>query len=127
MNGLYAIPIFSVVLMGLINRRVPASAANIALAGGFIIISLGYFVPGLSKIVSIMHDFHFLGAVFLFLLLFMFIAGKIIPLESPWEQKDSGHVDLTPWIYAKPFGYSLVTVVLLTFIFFAETSVIGFP
>lgn len=127
MNGLYAIPIFSVVLMGLINRRVPAMAANIALAGGFIIISLGYFVPVLNQVVARMHDFHFLGLVFAVLILFMLIMSKIRPLPAPWVHKHSGHVDLTPWKWAKPFGYGLVTVVLVIFVMLADTSVIGFP
>lgn len=47
MNGLYFIPIFSVVVMGLLHRRVPAPAANTALVLGFTAIVLGYFVPPL--------------------------------------------------------------------------------
>ena len=39
MNGLYFIPIFSVVVVGMIFRRVPAVAAKIALVVGFITIA----------------------------------------------------------------------------------------
>ncbi len=48
MNGLYFIPIFAVVVVGMLSKRVPAIAANIALLVGFAAIALGYFVPTLS-------------------------------------------------------------------------------
>ena len=46
MNGLYFIPIFAVVLMGMFTRRTPAIAANLALVLGVVAIAVGYFVPG---------------------------------------------------------------------------------
>lgn len=124
MNGLYFIPIFAVVLMGLWNRRTPARAANIALVAGFVIIALGYFVPTLSAGVDAMNGFHFLGAVFASLMLFMFVFSKMHPRESAWEHKHSGDVDLTPWKWARPVGFGLIAVVLLMYVLLADTSVI---
>jgi len=45
MNGLYFVPIFSVVLVGLLSKRVPPIAAKVALIVGFTVIACGYFVP----------------------------------------------------------------------------------
>ena len=45
MNGIYFIPIFAVVLVGMTTKRVPAIAAKIGLVAGFVIIAIGYFVP----------------------------------------------------------------------------------
>ena len=45
MNGLYFIPIFSVVLVGMLSRRVPPMAAKVALIVGFLLIAAGYFIP----------------------------------------------------------------------------------
>ena len=45
MNGLYFIPIFSVVLVGMLSKRVPPLAAKLALIVGFVVIACGYFVP----------------------------------------------------------------------------------
>lgn len=45
MNGIYFIPIFAVVVVGLMAKRVPALAAKVALIGGCTIIALGYFIP----------------------------------------------------------------------------------
>ncbi len=127
MNGLYFIPIFSVVLMGIVHRRVPSAAANTALVVGFTAIVLGYFVPPFSGWAKGIHDFHFLGLVFASLVLLMFVWAKVAPLQEPWEQTYSGDVDLTPWKPAKIFGLLLVLVVLTLYIAFADFSAVGFP
>ncbi|MBI1310456.1 solute:sodium symporter family transporter [bacterium] len=126
MNGLYFIPIFSVMLIGLLTRRVPAAAANVALIVGFAAISVGYFVPVVSKwLADHIHDFHFLGAVFAALIVLMLLIGQISPRETPWEQQDAGAVDLTPWPLAKPCGAALVLFVLGLYVYFADTSILG--
>jgi len=45
MNGLYFIPIFAVVLVGMLSKRVPPLAAKAALIVGFLAIAAGYFIP----------------------------------------------------------------------------------
>ena len=125
MNGLYFIPIFSVVLLGILNKRIPAWGANAALMVGFISIALGYFIPALSKHVDAMHEFHFLGAVFASLIIIMMISRIISPLSKPWEHKDSAQVDLTPWKWAMPMGIGLAVVVLALYFAFADFSVLG--
>ena len=124
MNGLYFIPIFAVVLVGMLTKRVPAIAANLALITGFVAISLGYFVPVLSEKVTAMHEFHFLGAVFVSLILLMLAIGAIKPRETPWEQVDAQQVDLTPWPLAKPVGFGLIAVVLVIYLSLADWSVV---
>ncbi|MCA9062376.1 MAG: solute:sodium symporter family transporter, partial [Planctomycetaceae bacterium] len=107
MNGLYFIPIFSVVLVGIIARRVPSIAASVGLIAGFLAIVAGYFCPGIKDLIGSnggqLHTFHFLGVVFASLVVLMLVIGKVAPRETPWEHKDSGVVDLTPWKPAVPF------------------------
>lgn len=125
MNGLYFIPIFSVVVMGLLHRRVPAIAANCALIVGFAVISLGYFVPALSALVARMHEFHFLGAVFVGLIMLMLAITAVRPRPTPWEHLASGDVDLTPWKPAIPVGLLLIATVLTVYLLFADLSVLS--
>ncbi len=120
MNGLYFIPIFSVMLIGLFTKRVPAIAANAALILGFAAISLGYFVPAFAEYVNAMHEFHFLGAVFAALIGLMLLIGVLDPMPKPWVHKDVKAVDLTPWPYALPVGAGLVLFVLGLYLFFAK-------
>ncbi len=124
MNGMYFIPIFSVVLVGMLSRRVPPLAAKLALLMGFTIIACGYFIPPLAKIVDSMHEFHFLGLVFAYLVILMLIVGELKPLKQEWVQEDANAVDMTPWPRARLAGVLLVLVVLTIYVVFADLSVL---
>lgn len=125
MNGLYFIPIFAVVLVGMLARRVPPLAAKVALVVGFAVIALGYFVPALAVYVEKMHEFHFLGAVFALLVAIMLLIGAVKPLPQAWEQSYSGDVEMTPWKYAIPTGVVLIILVLAIYAAFADFSVLS--
>lgn len=130
MNGIYAVPIFAVVIVGLLTTRVPEKAANIGMGFAFAVILVVYFIPGCditdsSSPIFLMHNFHFIAAVLMISIALMLIIGKLSPLETPWVQQDSGDVDMTPWKLAKPVGAVLVMIVFAIYISFADMSVIG--
>jgi SSS family solute:Na+ symporter len=125
MNGMYFIPIFAVVLVGMLSKRVPPKAAKQALVAGFLIIAVGYFVSPFDQIVASLHEFHFLGIVFAYLVIFMLVMGEISPLEQEFEQEDARAVDMAPWKHAKLVGGMLVLIVLLIYATFADFSVLG--
>lgn len=124
MNGMYFIPIFSVVLVGMLSKRVAARAAKQALIAGFFVIAIGYFVPPFDLIVASMHEFHFLGIVFAYLVLFMLVMGELAPMKEEFEQKDVQAVDMTPWKHVRLAGGILVAIVLLIYVIFADFSVL---
>jgi SSS family solute:Na+ symporter len=119
MNGIYLIPIFAVVLVGLLSGRVPPMAAKLALILGCLVTGLGYFVPVLAEHVNAMHEFHFLGAVFVGLVTIMLVLGWLLPRETAWRQIDSQEVDLTPWKAAWPLAGAMVLSVLSIYLVFA--------
>ena len=129
MNGLYFIPIFSVMVIGLVNRKVPAIAGNIGLIAGFAAISIGYFVPAVSQYIGgaagQLHEFHFLGVVFISLIVLMLVIAVLKPRATPWQQTNSMQVDLTPWKPALPMGLGLVAIVLAIYLSFADTSILS--
>ncbi|MCH2200523.1 MAG: solute:sodium symporter family transporter [Fuerstiella sp.] len=124
MNGMYFIPLFAVVLVGMLTKRVPAKAAKIALIAGFSIIVLGYFVPPFDLIVESMHEFHFLGAVFAWLVILQLIIGEISPSKEEFVQEDVGAIDMTPWVHAKKAGLGLIVSVFVIYALFADFSVL---
>jgi SSS family solute:Na+ symporter len=124
MNGMYFIPIFAVVVIGMLNRRVPPVAAKVGLIGGVAIIAIGYFVPPFNLVVDSMHEFYFLGTVFMWLLIIMMVIGAISPRSEEWTQQDAKAVDLTPWKYARPTAIVLAIIVLLIYATFADFSVL---
>lgn len=125
MNGMYFIPIFAVVLIGMLTKRVPSLAAKIGLVAGFSAIAIGYFVPPFDKVVASMHEFHFLGIVFSWLLVLMLVIGEVKPRETEFVQRDVGAVDMTPWKLAKPAGIALIIIVFAIYVTFADFSVLS--
>ena len=121
MNGIYFIPIFSVVVIGLLARRVPAVAGTVGLILGVVLIALGYFLPESVNPVSQLgiHEFHFLGIVFVLLIAVMLLIGKLSPRPTVWELQTDTPIDMTPWKNAKWASAALVFVVLLIYVFFA--------
>lgn len=124
MNGIYFIPIFSIVLVGMLTRRVPPLAAKFALIAGFVTISCGYFIPPFARVVESMHEYHFLGLVFSYLVIGMLVMGELRPTEHEWVQEDVKAVDMTPWRYAKVTGLALVAIVIAIYVLLADLSVV---
>lgn len=124
MNGMYFIPIFAVVLIGMLTKRVPAIAAKIGLVAGCGIIAVGYFVPPFDKVVASMHEFHFLGIVFSWLLILMLVIGEVKPRATEFVQEDVGAVDMAPWKYARAAGLVLIALIFTIYISFADFSVL---
>jgi SSS family solute:Na+ symporter len=122
MNGIYFIPIFAVVVVGMLNRRVPAIAGSVGLLLGVIVIALGYFLPGKMSPMALMgmHEFHFLGVVFALLVTVMLAIGAAKPRATPWELTNSNTIDMTPWKNAKWASLGLIAIVLAIYIGFAR-------
>jgi SSS family solute:Na+ symporter len=124
MNGIYAIPIFAVVLTGMLTRNVPAVAAKTALVVGFVVIACGYFVPPLALIVDSLHEFHFQGIVFAYLVIMMLVMGEIRPHVAASQHVEPAPIDMTPWRHARPAGLVLLALVLTIYVTFADLSVL---
>jgi SSS family solute:Na+ symporter len=100
-------------------------AAKIGLVAGFVLIAVGYFVPPFDLIVASLHEFHFLGIVFAWLVILMLVIGEIAPRETEFVQQDVGAVDMTPWRYARAAGVVLIAIVLMIYVTFADFSVLA--
>jgi len=119
-----------VVVVGIVSRRVPASAAKFGLAFSFLLLAAGYFIPlGTSDGMCIyftdyIHNLHFLGGVFAYTVILMLAWGSIWPRKTEFIQRDAKAVDMTPWKYAVPAGVVLIIIVLAVYAHFANFSVL---
>ncbi|WP_110600736.1 solute:sodium symporter family transporter [Salinicola lusitanus] len=119
MNAIYFIPILAVVIVGLLTKRVPESAAIFGLVGGIVLIAAGYFVPPFNGILEITNQYHFVAGVFVVLVLGMLLIGKIAPRREAWVHEDAKAVDLTPWKGAVPIAIVLLILVFAIYFAFA--------
>jgi len=121
MNGLYFIPIFAVVVVGMLNPRVPSTAAFVALLLGISIMLVKYFVPGVGDWVDgiLRYNFHFLGFVFATLVGLMLVWGAVAPRPEPWKLETTTPIDMTPWKNAKWASAVLVVIVIAIYVSFA--------
>lgn len=93
-NGFFNVPIFTIVFIGYVTKRVPAFAAKV---------SLVFFVAtyGILQLV-IKPDIHYLyqlAILFVISCIIMLVIGKIKPRDTEYTLQDNKVVDITPWKY----------------------------
>lgn len=124
MNAIYFIPILAVVVVGMMTKYVPGFAANIALIGGVLLIALGYFVHPFTQLTEMMGQYHFVGAIFVLIVVWMLLAGILYPRQNPYSDYDAKVLDMTPWKYTKGAAVALVLIVIAIYAVFADFSVL---
>lgn len=141
-NGCYTIPIFTIIVVGYLTKKVPAIAAKIAIVLGSLLYTLSQFVlkpsitssklaaaeasgitdPAALELIektAYPHYLHVMAILFLMNVGIMLIIGKFKPKEVPFEQKYTRQVDITPWKYTYHAGIAIVVFVLFIYIYFA--------
>ncbi|MDG5490064.1 solute:sodium symporter family transporter [Psychroserpens sp. SPM9] len=141
-NGVYSIPILTIIFVGFVTKRVPAIAAKVGLLSGsiFYIISEFFIRPNrvenalteasLNGITSsealkaievdaYPHFLHIMAILFLLNILIMLIIGYFKPRAIAYEQKFTQEVDITPWKHAKLTGVLIVLIVISVYIYYA--------
>ena len=115
LNGVYFIPLLAVILVGMLNRWVNGRTAFITILVGLSVMIWGTFF-GESFIQDVFGSgYHFMGAVFIALVILQLVLGKFMKREVAYLQKDAKKVDLTPWAPAPYVGVGLVTTVVVLY------------
>jgi SSS family solute:Na+ symporter len=113
-NGCYSIPILTIILVGMFTKRVPAQAAKIALVFGVVSYFISQFVWKVE-----LHYLHVMAILFVISTALMLIIGYLRPMATPYEQKYTEQVDITPWPYAKLSGFIIVCAAITTYVVFS--------
>lgn len=96
LNGIYNVPLVTIIIMGFFFPRIPALAAKVAMGLGIVsYITINYLVK---------FDFHFLyvlACTFCINVVVMLIIGAITPRATPFKFQDAFAVDMKPWKNAK--------------------------
>lgn len=113
------VPIFAVILMGVLSKRAPAIAGYIGLVFGMVFFYTAHFVfhddLGFIKL----HWLNLVGLNLVLMLLIMTVVRYIKPLDKPYVQKDAQMVNVTPWKHGKLAGWVLVFAFILLYAAFS--------
>jgi SSS family solute:Na+ symporter len=118
-NGCYSIPILTIIVVGYLTKKVPASAAKIAILSGVILYSISQFIlkPYIGE-ENYPHFLHVMAILFVFNILVMLLIGKFYPRTVAYDQKYTQQVDIEPWKYTKVVGIAICVIVIWTYIYF---------
>ena len=120
LNGVYFIPLLAVILVGMFNKWVNGPSATITIITGLLLMIWGTF-PGSEVVGKIFGSgYHYMGAVFAFLVILQLVLGSKMKRESAYVQQDAKKVDLTPWKPAPIVGAVMIITVLILYISLAR-------
>ncbi|WP_423735542.1 solute:sodium symporter family transporter [Chitinophaga caseinilytica] len=91
-GALFSVPIFTIMVVGFLTRRVPALAAKVGLAFFIACYAMSQFVVDVG-----MHFLHVLAILFVATVLLMLAIGKWRPREAPFVLQWNNLVEVTPW------------------------------
>jgi SSS family solute:Na+ symporter len=113
-SSLFSVPIFTIMAVGLLTKKVPAVAAKAGLC--FFIVSYGLcqFVFTLQ-----LHFLHITAILFVFTFLLMLIMGAWWPARIAIEAEASSRLNLAPWKNRYLISFLLIGVVVALFVIFS--------
>ncbi|MCC4213496.1 solute:sodium symporter family transporter [Leeuwenhoekiella parthenopeia] len=142
-NGIYSIPIFTVIVIGYATKRVPAIAAKIGIFSGSLLYIISQFwldpmirgnaveaaeTSGITdaetlRMISVdayPHYLHVMAILFVTNIIIMLIIGKLYPRATPFELEYTKKVSIEPYKYVKPVGGLICVIVVAIYVYFAK-------
>ena len=120
-NGIYSIPILTIIVVGYLTKRVPAIAAKIGIISGSVLYIISQFIlkPYVFGTDDYPHFLHVMAILFALNVIIMLVIGKLYPRETPYEQAYTKQVDITPWKYVKVAGIIICAIVMGSYFYFS--------
>ncbi|MFT6987659.1 MAG: SSS family solute:Na+ symporter [Psychromonas sp.] len=118
--GFFSVPIFTIVFVGYISKRVPAFAAKVALT----VFVLSYGSMQLIFDTQI-HFLHQLAILFVVCTALMFVIGHFKPRETDYVMPINENIDITPWAFRFEASAIILYMVLGAFVVFSEVGLMS--
>ncbi len=112
LNGIFFIPIASIILAGFFFPQISATAAKVSLLTGFL-----FYVSCIYIFDVNIHFIHLWGIEFLLNLAVMFLVSSFYPQENRVLTSTREVVEMKAWKYTKPFAILLVIITISIYIF----------
>ncbi|MDV5169946.1 solute:sodium symporter family transporter [Photobacterium rosenbergii] len=118
--GFFSVPIFTIVFVGYISKRVPAIAAKVALV---------VFVSSYASMQLIfktpLHFLHQLAILFVVCTVLMFVIGHFAPRSSDYVMPVNESMDVTPWEFRFEASAFILYMVLGAYIMFSKVGFVS--
>ena len=111
LNGIFFIPIASIMLGGLFLPRVSALAAKSALLFG-----LAFYITTTFILEVDIHFVHIWGIEFLLNVAIMVVLSRYYPNKKPVQRVSSDIEELSPWKHTKVMSMVLVVIIVLIYV-----------
>ncbi len=141
-NGIYSIPILSIIVIGFTTKKVPAIAAKIGLISGCLLYVVSQFIMqpyfenqalidaklnGVTNTLQLAeikasaypHYLDIMALLFVINISLMLLIGKLFTLKNPFTQKYTKQVEITPWKHLYTAGIVISLLVVGIYIYFA--------
>ncbi len=118
-TGFYNIPVITIVIVGLFTRRVPAIAAKVVIIFHVLAYALLKFILDVD-----INFIHIYAILFVTETAIMLLFGYFQPTEEQRFYHHKNTVDLVPWRFAHPVAISLVSLIIISYVFFSPLGVV---
>ena len=115
-TGFYNIPTVVIVIMGLFTTRVPALGAKLVII--FHVTAYGLLRFVFDDVVTL-HFIHQYAILFVIEVGIMLAVGYLQPREMPYQPTNRHEVDMTPWRFARPTAFTLLSGVVALYLIFS--------
>ncbi len=142
-NGIYSIPIFTIIVVGYFTKRVPAIAAKIGILSGSLLYIISQFwlknkfvgealesarasgITDASELKLIEadaypHYLHVMAILFILNIGIMLLIGKLYPRKEPFELEYTQQVPIEPYKYVRQVGLVVCLIVIGIYVYFAK-------
>ncbi|RYU47546.1 solute:sodium symporter family transporter [Aliivibrio finisterrensis] len=118
--GFFSVPIFTIVFVGYISKRVPAIAAKVAL----VVFVSSY--AGMQLIFKTpIHFLHQLAILFVVCTALMFLIGMFMPRDTDYIMPVNESMDITPWEFRFEASAIVLYMVLGAYVMFSNVGFIS--
>lgn len=112
LNGIFFIPMATVILAGFFFPKISAAGAKAGLFFG-----LGFYVLLFMVLKVDLHFIHIWGIEFVLNIIVMLLVSSFVPRKNNFKITDVGVVEMVEWKYARPFSVFLIVVTVLIYVF----------
>ena len=117
LNGIFFIPVASIILAGFFLPKVSATAAKAAIFFG-----LAFYVTMTFILKVNIHFVHVWGIEFVLNLIVMFVVSWFYPVKETFNIRDVQVIDMHQWKYAKVLGFILLGITILIYVLLGQAG-----